>query len=127
MADDLVTKRSPRTVEETVARLRELIAARGLRLFAVIDHDGAAREAGMALRATKVVLFGSPAAGTPVMEAVPRIALDLPLNALVWDDGGTTKVTYLAPAALAARHGLNDEQAASFAAIDALTDALVAA
>jgi uncharacterized protein (DUF302 family) len=122
---ELVTKVSPRSVDETVTRLTELIAARGLKLFAVIDHGGEARAAGLELRETVVVIFGSPAAGTPVMEAAPLVALDLPLKVLVWTDRYVTKVTYTAPATLAARHGLDAELAARLAGIDPLTDALV--
>jgi uncharacterized protein (DUF302 family) len=124
--DQLVTKLSPRTVEETVVRLSAVLAEKGVKLFAVIDHSGEARAAGLELRDTKVVIFGAPRAGTPVMEAVPVAALDLPLKVLVWADGDQTKVTYTAPAALAARYGLSDELAGRLAAIDPLTDAAVA-
>jgi uncharacterized protein (DUF302 family) len=92
----------------------------------VIDHSGEAEHAGLELRETKVVIFGAPAAGTPVMQAVPVAALDLPLKVLVWDDEGQTKLTYTSPAALAARYGLSDELAARLAAIDPLTDAVIA-
>jgi uncharacterized protein (DUF302 family) len=125
-ADQLVTKASPRTVPDTVARMTDLLAEKGVKLFAVIDHSGEAEAVGLELRDTKVMIFGAPKAGTPVMEAVPDAALDLPLKVLVWDDGGMTKVTYAPPATLAARYGLSDELAARLAAIDALTDALVA-
>ncbi len=84
----VVTKRSPRSVDETVARLVSLCDAKGLKVFAVIDHSGEAAANGLELRQTKVVIFGSPLAGTPVMEAVPGVALDLPLKVLVWDDDG---------------------------------------
>ena len=123
---DVVTKPSPRSVADTVARLTDLIAARGLKLFAVIDQSAEASAVGLALRDTTLVLFGSPAAGTPVMVASPLTALDLPLRVLVWDDTGQTQVTYTAPAALAARHQLNPDLAARLAGIDPLTDALVA-
>jgi len=122
----MVTKTSRRSVDETVGLLTELVAAKGLKLFAVFDHSGEARAAGLELRETKVVVFGSPAAGTPVMEAAPLAALDLPLKVLVWDDGGETRVTYASPAELAERHGLSDELASRLAGIDALTDAVVA-
>ena len=108
---------------DTVSRLCEIIASRGLKLFAVIDHGGEAAAAGLELRETKVVIFGSPQAGTPVMVAQPLAALDLPLKVLVWDDGGRTTLTYTAPAALAARYGIPDELAAPLAGIDPLTDA----
>jgi uncharacterized protein (DUF302 family) len=126
MAGQLVTKVSPLSVAETVARLSALVAGRGMKLFAVIDHSGEARANGLELRDTKVVIFGSPKAGTPVMQAAPLAALDLPLKVLVWADGDQTKVTYTAPAALAARYGLGDELAAPLAGIDALTDAVIA-
>jgi uncharacterized protein (DUF302 family) len=126
MTDEIVvTKLSPRSVPETVARLSELIAAKGMKLFAVIDHSGEAETAGLELRDTKVVIFGSPAAGTAVMEAAPLAALDLPLKVLVWDDGGETKVCYTAPAALASRYGLSDELAGRLAGINGLTDAVI--
>jgi uncharacterized protein (DUF302 family) len=96
-----------------------------MKLFAVIDHSGEADAAGLELRDTKVVIFGSPRAGTPVMQAAPLAALDLPLKVLVWADGDETKVSYTAPAALAARYDLTDDLAAPLAGIDALTDAVV--
>jgi uncharacterized protein (DUF302 family) len=123
----LVTKTSPRSVAQTVDRLTSLVEGKGMNVFAVIDHSGEAAKAGLELRDTKVVIFGSPQAGTPVMQAVPLAALDLPLKVLVWADGDQTKVTYTAPAALAERYGLSDELAARLAGIDPLTDALVRA
>jgi uncharacterized protein (DUF302 family) len=127
MSDDqLVTKPSPLSVEDSVARFSDVLSAKGVSLFAVIDHSGEAEKAGLELRDTKVVIFGAPQAGTPVMQAVPFAALDLPLKVLVWDDEGQTKLTYTAPAALAARYGLSDELAARLAAIDPLTDAVIA-
>ena len=95
-----------------------------MKLFAVVDHSGEARRAGLELRDTKVVLFGSPAAGTPIMVAAPLAALDLPLKVLVWDDKDQTKVSYVDPTALAARYGFGPELAERLAGIHALTDAL---
>jgi len=118
-----VVKHSPWPVEETVERLERTISAKGLKLFAVIDHSGEAKARGLALRETKVVVFGSPEAGTPVMEAHPQAALDLPLKVLVWDDDGETRLAYASPAELAARYGLEDELAARLSGIDAVTDA----
>jgi uncharacterized protein (DUF302 family) len=123
---ELVTKFSPRSVERTISRLSELVMARGMKVFAVIDHSGEARRNGLELRDTKVVIFGSPEAGTPVMAAAPLAALDLPLKVLVWDDSGQTKVSYTAPGALATRYGLSSELNVRLAGIDALTDAVVA-
>jgi uncharacterized protein (DUF302 family) len=125
-ASGVVTKLSPRPVAGTVSRLTDLVAAKGLKLFGVLDQRAAAREAGQDLRDTVLVIFGSPAAGTPVMAAVPLSALDLPLKVVIWDDEGQTKVSYTAPAAIAARYGLTDDLAARLAGIDPLTDALVA-
>jgi uncharacterized protein (DUF302 family) len=127
MPDWIVTKLSPRSVADTVARLSQIVEAKGLELFAVIDHSGEAVTHGLELRDTKVVIFGSPVAGTPVMQAHPLAALDLPLKALVWDDEGQTKVSYTAPAELATRYGLGNELAGPLAGIDGLTDAAVAA
>ena len=124
--DGITTKLSPGTVEDAVTRLSALIAAKGMKRFAVIDHSGEARASGLELRDTKVVIFGSPAGGTPVMQAVPLAALDLPLKVLVWADGDQTKLSYVSPAALAARYGLSDDLEARLKGIDALTDAAVA-
>jgi uncharacterized protein (DUF302 family) len=92
----------------------------------VIDHSAEARQAGLSLRETTLMIFGSPAAGTPVMAAAPLAALDLPLKVLVWDDDGQTKVSYYSPDALAARHHLGAGLAGNLAAVNTLTEALIA-
>ena len=120
---DYITKDSPWPVAETIARLTELITQRGIMIFATIDQRAAARDAGLELRDTVLIIFGNPAAGTPVMDAYPLAALDLPLKLVVWDDHGHTRVSYLTPAALAARYALPESLAAPLAAIDQLTDA----
>jgi uncharacterized protein (DUF302 family) len=119
----LISKLSPWPVDETVSRLAAAVEARGLKLFSVVDHSGEARAHGLELRDTKVVIFGSPEAGTPVMQAAPLAALDLPLRVLVWDDAGQTTVTYAPPATLAARYGLPDALAGRLRGIDVITDA----
>ncbi len=124
-ATGTVTKDSPGSVADTVARLVDLVAAKEMKVFAVIDHSGEAHSTGLELRDTKVVIFGSPVAGTPVMVAAPLAALDLPLKVLVWSDGDQTKVSYTAPGTLAARYRLSGELATRLAGIDALTDAVV--
>ncbi len=124
--DGVISKASPRTVAETVARFSGIARAKGLRVFAVIDQAAEARQAGLALRDTVLVVFGNPAAGTPVMAAAPLAALDLPLKFVVWDDGGQTRVSYASPDTIAARYGLDPALAANLAAIGPLTDALVA-
>jgi uncharacterized protein (DUF302 family) len=122
---DVVSKASSGSVAENVTRLVELIEGRGMTVFVVIDHSGEAARNGLDLRDTKVVIFGSPIAGTPVMQAVPLSALDLPLKVLVWDDDGQTMVSYLDPEALARRHHLSPELTGRLAGIGPLTDALI--
>jgi uncharacterized protein (DUF302 family) len=122
----VTTKLSPRPFASTVSRLTELISAKGMKLFDVIDQRAEARDAGLDLRETTLVIFGSPAAGTPVMAASPLSALDLPLKVLIWADSEQVKVSYYAPAGLAARHHLSPQMAAKLEGVDPLTDALVA-
>ena len=122
----ITTKVSPKSVSETASRLTGILASKGLKVFAVIDQSAEAAQVGQQLRETTLVLFGSPAAGTPVMVAAPMAALDLPLKVLIWDDQGQTKVSYYGPAALAARYDLTADLTAKLAAIDPLTDALTA-
>jgi len=124
--EGVVTKVSPWSVADTVSRLSALVTAKGLRLFAVIDQSREAKDVGLELRDTTLVIFGSPQAGTPVMVAAPLAALDLPLKALVWADGDQTKISYTAPSTLAARYDLSDELADRLAGIDAVTDAVIA-
>ena len=119
---DVVTKLSRQSVAGTVAELTDMITAKGMRLFAAIDQAAEARQAGLTLRETVLVIFGSPQAGTPVMAASLLAALDLPLKVLIWADEGQTKVSYYSPAALAASY----HPTADLAGINALTDALVA-
>jgi uncharacterized protein (DUF302 family) len=122
----IVTKISPWPVAETVTRLKDLLGRNGVKVFDVIDQSAEARRAGLSLRDTTLVIFGNPSAGTPVMVEAPLAALDLPLKLLIWDDAGRTKISYWAPAVLAARYRLNSALAKNLAAIDPLTDALVA-
>jgi len=123
---EITTKVSPRSVADTVSRLTGILSGKGLKVFGVIDQSAEASQVGMQLRETTLVLFGNPAAGTPVMVAAPLSALDLPLKVLIWADDGQTKVSYYGPAALAARYDLNADHEAKLAAIDPLTDALIA-
>jgi uncharacterized protein (DUF302 family) len=123
---EITTKVSPWSVSDTVSRLTDLLTEKSQKVFAVIDQSAEARRVGMQLRETVLVLFGNPAAGTPVMAAAPLSALDLPLKVLVWADDGHARVSYYGPAALAARYSLSDDLEAKLAAIDPLTDALIA-
>jgi uncharacterized protein (DUF302 family) len=124
-ASHVTTKTSPLSVQDSVARLSEILTARGIKLFAVVDHSGEAEAVGLELRDTKLLIFGNPKAGTPIMQAAPLAALDLPMKILVWADGEQTKLSYTSPAALAARYDLGDELTGPLGALDALTDAII--
>jgi uncharacterized protein (DUF302 family) len=101
---------SNHTVAETVARLKEILEARGVTLFALIDHSGEAEKAGMQMRPTKLLIFGSPRAGTPLMLAAPSIAIDLPLKILVWgDEQGKAWISFNSPEYLRQRHDVPPE------------------
>ena len=127
MNSPVVTKTATTSVTMTARRLLEVLEHAGATVFAVIDQAEAARTAGLELRDTILILFGNPAAGTPVMDAHPLAALDLPLRILLWDDNGTTRVTYLDPAALTERYGVEPEMLDKLKSIHAVSDALTAA
>ena len=121
-----MTKPSPESVDETVQRLTGLIEDKGLKLFTVIDHSGEARRAGLKMLDTKLVIFGSPSAGTPIMVAEPLAAIDLPLKVLVWaDSDGATWVSFNSPAYLAGRHHLTADLRAPLEGIGPIVDATV--
>jgi len=106
----LVQLRSKNSVEEVVAQLEAMLLSKGIKLFAVVDHSGEAAKAGLTMPPTKLVIFGNPKAGTPVMLASPSVAIDLPLKILVAADSeGQTWISYNDPAYLAQRHGLPDD------------------
>ena len=121
----VVTKPSPWSTAETLARLSAVVEARGMEVFAVIDQSGKARDVGLDLRDTKLVIFGSPSAATPVIEAAPLAALDLPLRVVVWEDGLQTLVSYPASAATARRLGLGGALADALASIEAVINAVI--
>jgi uncharacterized protein (DUF302 family) len=109
-SNGLVQVPSHYSVDETVRRLEAAFAEKGMRIFALIDHSGEAEKAGLKMRPTKVVIFGSPKGGTPLMVAAPSLAIDLPLKALVAEDPqGKVSVTYNDPEYLKARHGVPAE------------------
>ena len=106
----LIQVASPYSVEETLKRLESAFAERGLQVFALIDHSGEAERIGLKMRPTKVLIFGSPKAGTPLMVAAPSLAIDLPLKALIAEDErGRVSVTYNDAAYLQRRHGVPQE------------------
>jgi uncharacterized protein (DUF302 family) len=110
IGNGIVSQRSSHTVDETVERVRDLLRAKGVMLFALVDHSGEAEKAGLKMRPTKLLIFGNPAAGTPVMLAAPSIAIDLPLKILVWEDGtGAVWLSWNSPEYLQQRHGVPAE------------------
>jgi uncharacterized protein (DUF302 family) len=117
----IIDVESHHSVDETVERLRGILAAKAVTLFALVDHSGEAAKAGMTMRPTKLLIFGSPKAGTPVMLAAPSIAIDLPLKILVWEDAdGKVWVSYNAPEYLRARHKVPAELMQNLAVVAAL-------
>ncbi len=118
-----VSRPSAHTVDETLGRVEKMLAAKGVKVFALIDHGGEAEKAGLTMRPTKLLIFGNPRAGTPLMVASPSIALDLPLKLLVWEDAsGKVWISYNSVEYLRQRHGLPPELAGNIAVIAALAD-----
>jgi len=119
--DGLVTIPSHQSVDRTVQKLEAILQAKGVKLFALVDHSGEAEKAGMEMRPTKLLIFGNPKAGTPLMTASPSIALDLPMKALVWEDAdGKVWISYNSAAYLQARHGLPQELVRNIAVLESL-------
>ena len=119
----MVAIASPHSVDQTVEKIEKILAAKGVKLFALVDHSGEAEKAGLHMRPTKLLIFGNPKVGTPWMIAAPSIAIDLPLKLLVAEDAqGKVWISYNAPAYLQARHHLPEEmfQALSAAGVDVL-------
>jgi len=112
---------SPYTVEETVQRFESVLAERGVRVFALVDHSGEAEKVGLKMRPTKLVIFGNPKGGTPVMVAAPSVAIDLPLKVLVAEDeDGKVWVTHNSPEYLQQRHGVPEDVIKNIAVVGAL-------
>jgi uncharacterized protein (DUF302 family) len=112
---------SNHSVDETVTKLEGILQAKGITLFALVDHSGEAAKAGMKMRPTKLLIFGNPRAGTPVMLAAPSSAIDLPLKILVWeDDQGKVWITYNSPTYLQTRHNLPADLLQNIAVIEPL-------
>jgi uncharacterized protein (DUF302 family) len=101
---------SNHSVDQTVERLKRILGTKGVTLFAIIDHSGEAEKVGLKMRPTKLLIFGNPKAGTPLMLAAPSIAIDLPIKILVWEDSqGRTWASYNTPAYLQERHDVPQE------------------
>jgi uncharacterized protein (DUF302 family) len=123
-ADGIVELPSRHSVDETVERLKDILKARGITLFTVIDHSGEAERVGLRMPPTRLVIFGNPKAGTPLMLAAPTTAIDLPLKILVREgDDGKVWVGYNTPDYLRARHGFPGELVQNVAAVEAVARA----
>jgi uncharacterized protein (DUF302 family) len=119
--EGVVNKPSNHSVEQTVDRLKNILEARGVTLFALIDHGGEAEKVGMKMLPTKLLIFGNPKSGTPLMLASPSIALDLPLKILVWQDNqGAVWLSYNSPEYLMERYGLSEDLLPNIAVVEAL-------
>ena len=122
----IIEKPSNHSVDETVDRLKHLLHSQGVPLFALVDHSGEAEKVGMKMRPTKLLIFGNPKAGTPLMLAAPSIAIDLPLKVLVREDSdGQVWVSYNSPEYLKQRHGLPEDLLANIAVVQALVSKAV--
>jgi uncharacterized protein (DUF302 family) len=120
----IITLPSQHSVDQTVERLQTLLRAKGVTLFVLVDHSGEAAKVGMKLPPTKLVMFGNPKAGTPLMLAAPSVAIDLPLKLLVWEDAqGKVWLSYNSPAYLQQRHGVPEALLPNIAVVEALARA----
>ena len=117
----IVEIRAQHSVDQTVGKLIAILQAKGVKLFALVEHSGEAEKAGMQMPTTKLLIFGNPKAGTPLMLASPSIAIDLPLKILVREDeAGQVWISYNDPRYLSNRHHLPDHLLANIAVIEAL-------
>jgi uncharacterized protein (DUF302 family) len=117
----LIHLASQHSVEETMQRLEALLSERGVTIFARIDHSDEAAKIGLAMRPTRLLIFGSPKGGTPLMQAAPSVAIDLPLKALFWQDAeGKAWLTYNDPSYLQQRHNFPTEMLPNIAGVSAL-------
>ena len=117
----LVNLASKYSVSETLQRLESLLNERGIKIFARVDHSGEAEKVGLEMHPTQLLIFGNPKGGTPLMQAAPTVAVDLPLKALFWEDaGGKSWLTYNDPVYLQHRHGFPANLVANLSGVDAL-------
>lgn len=117
----IINKPINHSVDETVEKLKGLLRAKGITLFALIDHSGEAEKVGMKMKPTKLMIFGNPKAGNPLMLAASSSAIDLPLKVLVWEDaGGKVWISYNSPAYLQERHGIPTELLQNIAVVEGL-------
>ena len=120
-AEGIVNLPTQSSVDETITRLQAMLQEKSVQIFALIDHSGEAKRAGIEMRPTKLLIFGNPKAGTPLMLATPSIAIDLPLKLLVWEDaGGQVWISYNTPEYLQKRHALPQNLSDALGAVEAL-------
>ena len=125
--EGIISRPSRYPVPETLQRLQNILASKGIKVFALVDHSGEAEKAGLKMPPTQLLIFGNPKGGTPAMLAAPLLAIDLPLKALAWQDAsGQVQVSYNDPAYVQRRFGLSDEVMKPLAGIGALIDQAVA-
>ena len=126
MSSGIIDVPSRYSVPETLARLQSILKEKALTVFALIDHSGEAEKAGLTMRPTQLLIFGSPKGGTPLMGAAPRLAIDLPLKALAWqDEHGQVWLSYNSPEYLQERHGFPAELMKNIAGIAGLVQKAV--
>jgi uncharacterized protein (DUF302 family) len=117
----IIDQPSKHSVDETVVTLKNILHSKSINLFALVDHSGEAEKVGMKMRPTKLLIFGSPKAGTPLMLAAPSSAIDLPLKILVWeDDQRRVWISYNSPQYLQHRHGLPEELTPNISVVESL-------
>lgn len=122
-ARGIVNVASEHTVDETVAKFKGILEAKGVTLFASVDHSGEAEKVGMKMRPTKLLIFGNPRGGTPLMQAAPSVAIDLPLKILVWEDeAGKVWASYNSAEYLQKRHGFPEELTGNIAVVGKLAE-----
>jgi uncharacterized protein (DUF302 family) len=120
-SNGIINKPTHHSVDETVGKLKSILQAKGVTLFALIDHSGEAEKVGMKMKPTRLMIFGNPKAGTPLMLAAPSSAIDLPLKILVWEDAeGKVWISYNSPAYLQERHGTPSELLQNIAVVEGL-------
>jgi uncharacterized protein (DUF302 family) len=122
----VISKQAAHSVDETVEKLKAILQAKGVTLFALVDHSGEAEKVGLKMRPTKLAIFGNPKGGTPLMLASPLVAIDLPLKILIWEDEtGKVWVSYNSPQYLKTRHNLPDALLQNIAVVETLAHAIL--
>lgn len=124
VSNGIIDKQSNYTIDQTVEKIKVMLQAKGVTLFTMVDHSGEAEKVGMKMPNTKLLIFGNPKAGTPLMLAAPSIAIDLPLKILVWEDArGKVWMSYNSPEYLQKRHGLPPDLLQNISLVEAAAKA----